>query len=297
MLAELLALTLIRAQIAAAAAVVLVLLLRIPARRLFGARLAYGLWAILPAAAAAAAFPSLAETLEVGAPAAPLGDGLALRLLLLWLSGCAVAAAIFAGQDRAFRRAAARGRAGPAVMGALWPQLVVPADFEQRFDARERDLILLHERTHIRRGDPIANLAIVAARVLGWCNPLIHIAARLARIDQELACDATVMALRRGIGGDYARTLLKAQMNARTSPLACGWTTHPLILRVSLLGKGEPGLRREIAGFLSLTALGVATFIAVWSLAPRGLEYYDLAPRLEAEAVYAAPPERDRARP
>jgi beta-lactamase regulating signal transducer with metallopeptidase domain len=297
MLAELLALTLIRAQIAAAAAVVLVLLVRIPARRLFGARLAYGLWAILPAAAAAAAFPSLAETLEVGAPAAPLGDDLALRLLLLWLTGCGVAAAIFAAQDRAFRRTAARGRAGPAVMGALWPQLVVPADFEQRFDARERDLILLHERTHIRRGDPIANLAMVATRVLGWCNPLIHIGARLARIDQELACDATVMALRRGIGGDYARTLLKAQMNARTSPLACGWTTHPLILRVSLLNRREPGLRREIAGFLSLTALGVGAFVAVWSLAPRGLDHYDLASRQEAETLYAAPAEPERVRP
>ena len=297
MLAELLAMTLIRAQLAAAAAVVLVLLLRVPARGLFGARMTYGLWAIIPAAAAASAFPSLAETLEVGAPASPLGDGLALKLLLLWVAGAVAASAVFAWQESAYRRLAARGRAGPAVMGSLWPRIVLPADFDQRFDARERDLILLHERTHIRRGDPIANLAIVACRVLGWCNPMIQIAAGFARIDQELACDATVMALRRGIGGDYARTLLKVQMAGRTSPLACGWATHPLILRVSLLHRGEPGRRREITGFVTLTALGVAAFLAVWTIAPRGLDYYDLAPRLEAETIYTAQAEPGLPRP
>ncbi|OZA73742.1 MAG: peptidase M56, partial [Caulobacter sp. 39-67-4] len=69
---ELLVLALTRVQVAAAAAVLLVLLLRVPVRNLFGARLAYGLWSLVPAAAAASVFPSLAETLGVGAPAAPL---------------------------------------------------------------------------------------------------------------------------------------------------------------------------------------------------------------------------------
>lgn len=280
MLTELLAMTLIRAQIAAAAAVVLVLVLRIPARRLFGARLTYGLWAMVPTAAAASAFPSLAETLEVGAPTAPLGGDLPGLILCLWLLGGLTLAAVFLGQERAFARRAKRGQAGPAVMGALWPRLVLPADFTHRFSPRERDLIVLHERTHIHRGDPIANLAIAACRVLGWCNPLIQIGAAFARIDQELACDATVLALRRGIRADYAKALLKVQMTQATSPLACGWATHPLILRVSLLSRSEPSRRREMAGFGVLTALGVGAFLAVWTLAPRGLDHYQLTPVL-----------------
>lgn len=280
MLAELLVMTLMRAQIAAAAAVLLVLALRLPTRRLFGARRAYGLWAIVPAAAAASAFPSLSETLEVGTPAAPLGVGLATEVLILWLAGAAVTAALVVWQEHAFRRRAARGLAGPAVMGALWPRIVLPADFAARFDARERELIQLHERTHIHRGDPIANLAIVACRLLGWCNPLIHLGAAFTRIDQELACDATVLALRSNIRGDYAKALLKVQMARTPSPLACGWATHPLILRVSLLGRREPSRRREIAGFLTLMALAVVAFLAVWTVAPRGLDYRDLAPIL-----------------
>ncbi|ENZ81471.1 MULTISPECIES: M56 family metallopeptidase [Caulobacter] len=279
---ELFALALIRAQIAAAAAVLLVILLRPLARGAFGPRRAYGLWIIVPAAAAAAFFPSLAETLDFGSPARPLGVW-AGKLILLWLAGCAIATAILTLREHVFRRRVDQGLAGPAVVGALWPRVVLPADFAQRFDDRERAMIQLHERTHINRGDPIANLVIAAIGVLGWCNPMIALATRLIRVDQELACDATVVALRSDIRADYAKALMKAQMGAAVSPLACGWATHPLILRVSLLNKREPSLARDIAGFLTVTFLAVAAMALVWSIAPRGPQPTDLGAQMAAQ--------------
>lgn len=279
---ELFALALIRAQIAAAAAVLLVVILRPSARRLFGPRRAYGLWAIVPAAAAAAFLPSLAETMDLGSPARPLGVW-AGKLILLWLAGCAVATAVLALRERLFRQKVDQGLAGPAVMGALWPRIVLPSDFAQRFAPREREMITLHERTHINRGDPIANLVIAGAGVVGWCNPMIALATRLVRIDQELACDATVVALRSDIRADYAKALMKAQMSVSTSPLACGWATHPLILRVSLLNRREPSLHRDIAGFLTMTFLAIMAMVVVWSVAPRGPDAKDLRPGLSAQ--------------
>lgn len=279
---ELLALALIRAQIAAAAAVLLVVMLRPSARQLFGPRRAYGLWAVVPAAAAAAFLPSLAETMDLGSPTRPLGAWAA-KLLLLWLAGCAVATAVLVLRERLFRQKVEQGVAGPAVMGALWPRVVLPSDFNQRFDAREREMITLHERTHINRGDPIANLVIAVAGVLGWCNPMIALASRLVRIDQELACDATVVALRSGIRAEYAKTLMKAQMSVATSPLACGWATHPLILRVSLLNRREPSLHRDIAGFLTMTFLAIMAMVVVWSVSPRGPDADDLRPGMAAQ--------------
>lgn len=281
---ELLALALMRAQVAAALGVIAVLLLRLPARRLLGPRLAYGLWAIAPTAAAASLFPSLSETLEIGATTAPLTLDLALKVVATWLAGAALFAGFILRQERAFRRLAQRGQAGPAVMGALWPRLVLPTDFESRFTARERDLILLHERTHIRRGDPMANLAVAGCRVLSWFNPMIHIGAAFLRIDQELACDATVLAVKGHIRADYAKALLKVSMVGTSSPLACGWGTHPLILRVGFLGRTEPSRRREIAGFLGLVLLAIAAFAGVWSLAPRGFDPHVFAP----DALYAS---------
>lgn len=279
---ELFALALIRAQITAAAAVLMVVILRPSARRLFGPRRAYGLWAIVPAAAAAAFLPSLAETMDLGSPAQPLGVW-AGKLILLWLAGCAVATAVLVLRERLFRRKVEQGLAGPAVMGALWPRVVLPADFAQRFDVREREMITLHERTHINRGDPIANLVIAVAGVLGWCNPMIYLASRLVRIDQELACDATVVALRSDIRADYAKALMKAQMSVQASPLACGWATHPLILRVSLLSRREPSLHRDIAGFLTMTFLAIMAMVIVWSVSPRGPDAGDLRPGLAAQ--------------
>lgn len=281
---ELLALALMRAQIAAALGVVVVLLLRLPARKLMGPRLAYGLWTIVPAAAAASLFPSLSETLDVGAATPTLTLGFSLKIVGAWLAGAALFAGFILRQERAFRRLADQGQAGPAVMGALWPRLVLPAGFENRFTARERGLILLHERTHIRRGDPMANLAVAGCRVLSWFNPMIHIGAAFLRIDQELACDATVLALRDNIRADYAKALLKVSMVGTCSPLACGWGTHPLILRVGFLGRTEPSRRREIAGFLGLVLLGLVAFAAVWSLAPRGFDQHAFAP----DALYSS---------
>jgi beta-lactamase regulating signal transducer with metallopeptidase domain len=279
---DLLVLALMRVQIAAALGVLAVLLLRLPARRLFGPRLAYGLWMLVPTAAVAGLFPSLAETTRTGIAAEPLGTGLALKLLLAWMVGAALLTGVMVLQEYAFRRRAAQGQAGPAVMGALWPRLVLPADFADRFSVRERDLILLHERTHIRRGDPVANLIVVGCRVVGWCNPMIHLGAAFARIDQELACDATVLAVRSGIRADYARALLKVSHFGVASPLACGWGAHPLVLRVGFVGKAEPSVRRQIAGYVVLPVLAIATFVGVWSLAPRGFDSLAMAP----DAIY-----------
>ena len=275
---DLLVLALIRLQIAAAVGVLAVLLLRLPARWLFGPRLAYGLWVLVPTAAIAGLFPSLAETTQTGAGATPLGASLALKVLLAWIAGAGLLGGVMVLQERSFRRKAERGHAGPAVMGALWPRLVLPSNFEARFSARERDLILLHERTHIRRGDPVANLIVAGCRVAGWCNPMVHLGAALARIDQELACDATVLAVRGDIRADYARALLKVSHSALASPLACGWGTHPLVLRVGFVGRTEPSRRRQIAGYVFLPLMAIATFLAIWSQAPRGFDSLAMAP-------------------
>jgi beta-lactamase regulating signal transducer with metallopeptidase domain len=270
MVAELLAMTLLRAQLAAAAAVVLVLLLRGPARRLIGARLAYRLWALVPVAAIACVFPSLSETLGSGLPPTLMGEEHAFALLAVWLVGAVALATAVLLQERAFRTRAQAGRAGPAVMGVFWPRIVLPADFAARFDAEARLMIDLHERTHIKRGDPIANLAIAGVQVLGWCNPLIHVGALCARLDQEMACDATVLDLRPGLRRGYAEALVKAHASRTGSPLACFWAAHPLLTRVKLLALPQPSYRRQTAGAAAIVMLAVVTAVGVWTVTPRG---------------------------
>ena len=100
---------------------------------------------------------------------------------------------------------------GPLVTGLLRPVVVLPTGFTERLTARQQQFALLHEFTHIRRADLWVACAWLLFRALNWPNPLVHIAARHFRSDQEAACDATVLAQ---IGDDpqnrhsYGETLL-----------------------------------------------------------------------------------------
>jgi hypothetical protein len=135
--------------------------------------------------------------------------------------------------------------------------VALPVDFEQRFSPAERELILAHEQVHRDRLDNLWNLLACALTALHWCNPLAWWAARRLQADQELACDAAVLAARPDAVADYARALLAAHdLTAHGAPLASRWgTTHPLVERIAMLNRPLPLTRRRLA------ALGTALLL------------------------------------
>ncbi|HHX83571.1 MAG TPA: M56 family metallopeptidase, partial [Pseudomonadaceae bacterium] len=62
------------------------------------------------------------------------------------------------------------GLGSPALYGVLRPQLLLPADFELRYNASQRSLILAHEAVHYRRRDNLWNLLACSLRLLFWFN-------------------------------------------------------------------------------------------------------------------------------
>ncbi len=99
--------------------------------------------------------------------------------------------------------------ASPAVTGLLRPLLLIPAGFPGGFRREEARLILLHELTHIRRGDVPLNWLLCLAQALHWCNPLLWFAMVRLRSDREAACDAGVLAMAGAdCREDYGRALL-----------------------------------------------------------------------------------------
>ena len=268
---------LIHLNLAAAGAVLAVLAMRPLVRKTFGPEMAYRLWLCVPIAAAAALFPAAAATRIVPPGEGPHFDPLyaasqglmrapATELLGLWLIGAAAAAAIIVVNQLRFLGMARRGLAGPAVAGVIVPRIVMPADADRRYSAEERALIRAHERTHIDRGDPRVNGLIALTQCILWLNPLVHLAAREARLDQELACDATVLTHRPGQKRRYAETLLKTQLGAIAAPLGCHWlagrSAHPLEQRIAALRRPAPDFQRQdigafvMAGTIALAAYG-----------------------------------------
>ncbi|MGA0607412.1 M56 family metallopeptidase [Phenylobacterium sp. VNQ135] len=228
----------LQANLAGAAAILLVVALRLPVRRRYGAQAAYHLW-LIPPTVTLAGFALFFVTLTAEA-APPFASPATARLGLgAWLAGVVASGAAFALAQRRFEAELRAGRAGPAVVGFISPRIVMPAD-DGRFSAEELELIRAHERTHVARKDPRAVAFVAAAECLFWFNPLVHLAARLLRLDQELACDAAVMLSRPKSRRLYAGTLLKTQLAATPLPLGCYWPArgrHPLEVRVALLAE------------------------------------------------------------
>jgi len=271
--------TLAAANLAAAGAVAAVLVVRGPVRTRFGARAAYALWLAPLVATLAAAVPhqasggatapvvlaltASAERLLPAQAIAPSSPWPAL-LLGVWLIGAVAAAGVLVSRQAAFLRSLGRleprgdgvlraeaAGVGPALVGALRPRIVTPADFEARFAPPEQALVLAHERVHLETGDALVNALAAICQCLGWFNPLVHLGARRLRADQELACDATVIGRFPAHRRLYAELLLKTQLGAQPLPFGCLWPSgseHPLKERIVMLNSSLPKPAMRAAG-------------------------------------------------
>jgi protocatechuate 3,4-dioxygenase beta subunit len=82
--------------------------------------------------------------------------------------------------------------AGPALFGGRRPAVIVPPDWAA-VPAADRRAALLHELTHVARGDDRAALAEELVRAVFFFHPLVHwLLTRLAR-EREQRCDAAVV--------------------------------------------------------------------------------------------------------
>jgi hypothetical protein len=199
---------------------------------------------------------------------------------LVWFAGVVVALAVQLRNQSRFMADARRGIAGPAVVGFLRPRIVTPADFEQKFESRERAIILAHETVHLDRSDARINTLVALLRCLCWFNPLIHAGAHFMRIDQELACDAAVTERHPRERAVYAAALLKAQLASRPLPMGCHWparSAHPLLERIEMLKRAKPGKRARLAGAGVLALLAVISGAAAWAAQPPVTHYTTLA--------------------
>jgi len=290
---------LLRTTLVLTVACVLVLCLRRPARSLWGAQGAYLLWACVPLAVVASLLPKQAgvamQVPVAEAWLAPLQAGVVAVagvgasawqgwLLPAWLAGAVATALLLGWQQWRFRRALGRlqerqrgvfqasvqSAALPAVVGVLRPRILLPADFEQRYSEPERALILQHERLHVRRGDLMANALAALLRCLFWFHPLLPMALRRFRHDQELACDAGVVARHPGQRRVYGEAMLKAQLpQSSTVPLGCHWPfRHPLKERIEMLKHPVQSSRQRIAAVLSVSLLALGTACMAWAAQP-----------------------------
>jgi beta-lactamase regulating signal transducer with metallopeptidase domain len=122
-----------------------------------------------------------------------------------------------------FRVLSGPAGATPAVFGFWAGNLVVPRDWESRFEPGVLRYILMHEIEHIRHRDLLLNWVATLVNALHWFNPLVWIAVSRFQSDRELRCDAnTLERLQPSERFDYGRTLLHVQNSFLPAPAIAG---------------------------------------------------------------------------
>ena len=270
--------------IATSVAIVVIAILRPLVNHFCGAIATLRLWWVLPLAILSALIPKVQQVviseaattsavtmrtaIEVVAPEATWSWQA--LFVVVWLIGFACYAGwLIVAQWRFEKAVAWRKRFGispagtsPAMLGILRPRLVLPLDFQQCYSRAERRLILQHERTHVERGDSIANLAMAVLTASQWWNPLVIFASRALSRDQERACDASVIHRHPNQLRTYADALSKTV--CRTSshlPLVCQWQSfHPTVERIAMLKR-----HRDRHARLNLAATIIACAAALAS--------------------------------
>lgn len=148
---------------------------------------------------------------------------------------------------------------GPLAFGIVRRYVAFPRDFDDRYDADERELALAHELGHHQRGDLIANWIALVVLALHWFNPVAWRAFRRFRADQELANDARVLAGRSAVDRHiYACAIVKAAHGGAVSAACHLHTITDLKGRLRMLTTSRVSRRRIAAGATSIAILVAA---------------------------------------
>lgn len=286
---------LIHATLLSSVTSIVILLLRRPTLQLFGADIAYQLWSIFPLALLAPLIPNHSLFESVPAIAQPViqlmqisepvihatETRIPLLITLVWMAGCFATLSWFWRQHFSFMGAlgnltpldgiyhAENIHIGPALVGVWRAKIIVPADFSSRYTQEEKELILTHERKHLARGDVYSNILCAFVQCLFWFNPLIIIAANRFRADQELACDAAVIAQHPSRRRTYAEAILKTQITMPQTVIGCHLQSNqPLKERIMQLQKLSPNQTQKFIGTVILGALLGLSAYAAWAASP-----------------------------
>ena len=138
----------------------------------------------------------------------------------------------------------------PAVYGVLRPKIVLPASYKDR----DIELIVQHEKTHIRGLDNLWRMIAFLIVAVHWFNPLSWIFLKAFLADLELSCDERVLVK---LGADrskeYASALLECKQGATVFASAFGGAR----IRTRI---------ENILSFRKLTWISLTAFIALISV-------------------------------
>ncbi len=98
----------------------------------------------------------------------------------------------------------------PCAFGLLSPKIMISKEMQDELSTDELNLIIIHERTHIRLGHLWIFFAWEILSSLLWINPLLRLSAGKIREDMEQICDRVTMQRSGYDCEDYGNLIIKS---------------------------------------------------------------------------------------
>ena len=182
----------------------------------------------------------------------------------------------------------------PAVLGTVWPVILIPPAMLTGVSIDQWRIVLAHELAHVRRYDSLVNLVQMLVESLFFFNPAVWWISRQVRTEREACCDALAVQVS-GQPLSVARTLVEVAQSVHEGST----TPSPVPLTAfaepndtgSLTDRVRRLVQPNLASRPRLTWLGLLTatlvLVATGAVLQRGT---DLAVRAAAELM--SPKER-----
>lgn len=245
-------------------------------------------------------------TIEAIGGQMPLGEMLNTGLLALWIAGSALLLALLVWSGWGLRIARRRGEPariagvpavvaaggfGPAVVGVLRPEVLLPA-WVRDLPPLERRIVAAHEWEHVRARDTLLLALAAAVLVAAPWNLVLWWQHRRLRDAIETDCDARLIA--RGIDRRaYGQVLLSTAGRSRSFPLlspSLARSRSTLERRILAMTYRAPKHRiARAVGLLALAGVSLAAACDFASTRPASGPANPLGPAAAAESDHAVP--------
>lgn len=177
-----------------------------------------------------------------------------------------------AGVERAVLVLSSSQVSTPLAWGARSPKILLPAESAD-WKPEHRAVVLRHELAHIARGDAMTQIVAGLTCAVYWFHPLVWVAARKLRAEQERACDDRVLSSGTP-PAEYAVHLLEVARSARAlgaQSLVSLAMARPSQLEgrlLAVLNQSRPHRRMSPAARIVGVAAAILVFSAVSAFSP-----------------------------
>src|SRR3954466_13618747 len=233
----------------------------------------------------------------IGTDQTPLSNGVSTLLDWTWrMASMALALVILASgahlswRRRRWDRGHVAGTAvyisedtGPAVVGFLRPQIVVPR-WLTKLPPDEQEMVIAHERSHLRAYDTqLLTIAFCLLACMPW-NPMLWWQLRRLRLAIEIDCDARVLSLGVPVAR-YSETLIAVgeRQSARYAMSMASYGSKSF-LEQRIHNMLRKKTRHAWVSALALACLGAGLAVCAAQVAPPKVEFVGKTPDQEVSA-------------